>query len=103
MKNLDITKCCNQQSGIEPYRVDAPGKISIRRNRAALENDTVTCISSRARELQIACKAAKSAPDIRHDKVENIKRQLMEGRYQIHADQVAEKLCDSHSDVSVDR
>jgi flagellar biosynthesis anti-sigma factor FlgM len=103
MKNCDITKCSNQQSVIEPYRPDASGDISLRRNQAAFKNDTVTCISSRAREMQIAWKAAKSAPDIRYDKVESIKRQVMEGRYQIHADQVAEKLCDSHSDGSVDR
>jgi flagellar biosynthesis anti-sigma factor FlgM len=46
-------------------------------------------------EMQIAWKAAKSAPDIRRDKVEPIKKRLLEGRYEIDADRVAEKICDS--------
>lgn len=98
MKDIDITKCYNPQSSVEPYPVNGRGNISTRQNQPVFENDTVTCISDRAREMQIAWKAAKSAPDIRYEKVEKIKQALMEGKYAVHADQVAEKICESYFD-----
>jgi flagellar biosynthesis anti-sigma factor FlgM len=95
MENLDAAKWYKQQNGIKPHAENTRGSSSTPRNQPAFKNDGMAWVSGRARKMQIAWKAAKSAHDIRREKVEKIKLRLIEGRYQIDADQVAEKICDS--------
>lgn len=46
-------------------------------------------LSDRAREIQLAMKAAKDAPDIREERVQAIREQLKDGTYSVSAEDVA--------------
>jgi len=49
-------------------------------------------ISETAKYFQLAYQAAKDAPDIRIEKVENLKARMDSGTYNISAEEVAEKM-----------
>ena len=49
-------------------------------------------ISSQAREIQVAMKALKELPEVREDKVNEIRAQIKDGTYKPSAEDVAEKL-----------
>lgn len=49
-------------------------------------------LSSKAKDIQRAQEAVRSAPDIRVDKVNRIKQQLSDGTYQVNTRDVAEKI-----------
>ncbi|AFS77319.1 negative regulator of flagellin synthesis, anti-sigma-28 factor FlgM [Gottschalkia acidurici 9a] len=52
-------------------------------------------ISNMARDCQFAKNEVKKLPDIRTEKVEEIKRQIQTGTYEINADKIAEKIVES--------
>jgi negative regulator of flagellin synthesis FlgM len=49
-------------------------------------------ISSKAKDIQKATEAANAAPDIRIEKVEQIRDQIANGSYSVSSDQLAEKI-----------
>lgn len=49
-------------------------------------------ISDFAKELQVAKQAVSAAPDVRQEKVDNIKQQMEAGNYNVTASQLADKL-----------
>lgn len=53
-------------------------------------------ISDFAKELQVARQAVENAPDIRQDKVDEIKKQLEAGTYNVTAAMVADKLIEKY-------
>ncbi len=55
-------------------------------------------ISDLAKELQIAKKAVKNAPDIRQDKVDDIKKRIQSGNYNVSAKEVADKMMEQYFD-----
>ncbi len=64
---------------------------SAKRNSAGQPGDKVS-LSPQARELIKAQQALAALPDIREDKVAEIKTRLAEGRYQIDSDGIAAKM-----------
>ncbi len=69
----------------------AYGKHVKRTTKAKEATDKVE-ISSAARDMQVARKAFDSLPEIREDKVADIKQQIASGTYKPSAEQVIEKL-----------
>lgn len=53
-------------------------------------------VSARAKEMANAHAVAKSAPDVREDKIAALKKQIAEGRYKVDADAVADRMLDDH-------
>lgn len=49
-------------------------------------------VSDVAREFQVAYKAVKDVPDIRSEKVEDIKQRINSGTYNVTAREVSEKI-----------
>ena len=45
-----------------------------------------------AKELQLASKAVREAPEVRMDKVDRLKAQIESGQYNVSASQIAEKI-----------
>lgn len=62
-----------------------------RASSEARKSDTVS-LSSASKELQLAKKAAASAPEERSDRVEEIKQAIDEGTYEVDAEKIAEKI-----------
>jgi len=49
-------------------------------------------ISTQAKEIQVAMKALKDLPEVREDKVNEIRAQIKDGSYKPSSEDVAEKL-----------
>lgn len=67
---------------------------------AKAEKKDKLSLSSKAIEYQIAMKALKNVPDIRKDKVEEIKRQIETGTYKIDSGKIVEKMFEN---VNIDK
>lgn len=57
-------------------------------------------ISDKAKEYQIAMNALKKVPDIRHEKVDEIRQQIKSGTYDIDSGKIAEKIYES---INIDK
>ena len=68
------------------------------RKQAAAGGSQVT-ISERAQLMNQAAETAKSAPDVRREKVDALKAQILGGTYKIDSETIAEKLLQSHLDT----
>ena len=60
--------------------------------------DTIVNLSTTSKETQIAKKIVDSAPDIREDKVAELKSQIESGNYTVDNKAVADKMVDSFMD-----
>lgn len=58
-------------------------------------------ISQSAKDYQIAKKAVSEAPDIREDKVAQIKEALASGTYNVSSQEIAEKMVSNYFDFSI--
>jgi len=52
-------------------------------------------ISSEGKDFQAALKAVREVPDVRTDKVEEIKQKMQEDKYEVSSTDVADKIVDS--------
>ena len=75
----------------DPKKIELREPQSTGQGREIARGDTVS-LSSASRDLQIAKAAASSYPEFRSEKVEALKAAINEGRYQINAEQIAEKM-----------
>ncbi|MHC1749808.1 MAG: flagellar biosynthesis anti-sigma factor FlgM [Cellulosilyticaceae bacterium] len=48
--------------------------------------------SETGKDIQFACKIAKELPDVRQDKIDEIKARMRSGNYNVDAKQVSEKI-----------
>jgi len=74
-------------------RVGKPGRAasaSVTDSASAAE-DTVA-LSNRSKELARAHEAVVNAPDVRRQKIEELKRQVANNEYQVNAEQVAHRM-----------
>jgi negative regulator of flagellin synthesis FlgM len=59
-----------------------------------------TDLSAKAKEFSQAKKIASQAPDVREDRVAELKRRIADGSYQVDADSIADRLVDDHLRMS---
>lgn len=57
-------------------------------------------ISQRSREFANAKSVASSAPDVREEKIAEIKKRIAEGKYHVNEDAVADRMVDDHLRMS---
>jgi len=55
-----------------------------------------TTISSRAKDAARAKQAADAAPDVREEKIAELKRMVAAGKYKVDAEAVADRMVDEH-------
>jgi negative regulator of flagellin synthesis FlgM len=53
-------------------------------------------ISAKAKEFSKAKEVANKAPDVREDKISELKKKIAAGTYQVSADAIADKMVDEH-------
>ncbi len=53
-------------------------------------------ISQKSRELALAKNVATETPDIREDKVADLKKKISEGSYRVDSEAIADRLVDDH-------
>lgn len=57
---------------------------------------TKTDVSARGKELSRASALAQAAPDVREDKIAELKRRIAEGSYKVDDHAVADRMVDEH-------
>lgn len=91
-------------------RIDAYNKISqlYQANRASKVEKTENSqaldkleISQFGKDIQIAKQAVAQSPDIRMDKVNEMKQKMASGTYNVSAEELADKLVESYFDQSI--
>ena len=68
-------------------RETQPGDVK----KDSAKGDTVQ-LSTFSKDIQIAMKAAKEAPEVRSAEIDALKAAINEGRYEINPDKIAEKM-----------
>lgn len=74
------------------YQASKPKAVS-KSSRAAGENDSLE-ISGFGQDYQVAKKAAAEAPEVREDKVRDIRERMQAGTYNVSIEDVAENLAE---------
>lgn len=74
------------------------GKIKTAQASRTTQTDKLE-ISSFGRDLQIAKQAVANSPDVRTDKVEQLKSSIQNGTYNVDAESFAEKLLQKFSEI----
>jgi negative regulator of flagellin synthesis FlgM len=59
-------------------------------------SDSSAEISSKAREMATAKQVATDAPDVREAKIAELREKILNKKYDVSADQIADKLVDDH-------
>ncbi len=80
------------------YQANSTNKITKKNN---VSNPDCVEISQIGKEYQIAKQAVAATPDIRLDKVNDIKERIASGTYNVSAKELADKLIDSYFDQSI--
>jgi negative regulator of flagellin synthesis FlgM len=62
--------------------------------------DAKADISARGREFARVKEAATKAPDVREEKIAELKRRIAAGKYHVDADAVADRMVDEHIKMS---
>lgn len=85
-------KISNIRPGVvDIYKQQNEKKQSIQKDSSAQELDRAD-ISSRGREMQRYREVLKTMPDVRNDRVEDLKKRIDEGKYEPSAERIAEKM-----------
>jgi negative regulator of flagellin synthesis FlgM len=66
------------------------------RNERVSTGDSKTEISSRGKEFAKAREVAAEAPDVREDKVSELKQRISSGAYKVDSHAIADRLVDEH-------
>ena len=74
------------------------GKVKTQQVSHSSQTDKLE-ISSFGREMQIAKQAVKNAPDVRMDRVEQLKSQIKNGTYDVDASTFADMLLQKFSEI----
>lgn len=82
----------------QAYQTNAIQKIEKKTNAAA--KDQVE-ISSLGKDYQVAKKAVANEPDIRADKVKDIKERIASGTYNVNMEEVAEHILERYFEKSI--
>lgn len=91
-------------------RVDAYNKISQVYQTNVTKKTTKTAgssatdqvqISRIGKDYQVAKKAVNDAPDVREDKVNEIKERMKSGTYNVSAEEIANKIVDRYFDTII--
>jgi negative regulator of flagellin synthesis FlgM len=82
-------------------KADAVGKSETSSARATKSTDDAdksarTEISGRAREMAKAKDVATTAPDVREEKIQELRRRMAEGKYKVDPNALADKIVDDH-------
>ncbi|MCR5793176.1 MAG: flagellar biosynthesis anti-sigma factor FlgM [Lachnospiraceae bacterium] len=77
------------------YQASQVNKTSVSKSKRAGELDSLV-LSQTGKDLQVAKEAVKSAPDIREDRVAELKAKIQSGEYNVSAEDFADKLVEKY-------
>ena len=78
------------------------GKKAQAEKSEASRSDAKAEISAKAKDFAKAKAVAADAPDVREDRVAELKKRISEGKYQVDAQAVADRMVDDHLSAQLD-
>lgn len=75
----------------------AGGSAEQAKTQTANSGDAKTEISSKAKEAAKAKEVATNAPDVREEKIQELRRRIAEGKYKVDPEAVADKIVQDHA------
>ncbi|EOC99396.1 flagellar biosynthesis anti-sigma factor FlgM [Caldisalinibacter kiritimatiensis] len=88
----------NIEKALQVYRKQSSNDKKVSAAKKASKRDELN-ISNQGKDFQVAMKALKNTPDIRKEKVAEIKRQISTGTYNIDSGKIVEKILE---DINID-
>jgi len=85
----------NEMEGIKGAQSQDGSKVQ---EKDQTQQDTIVNLSTASKEAQMAKKIAASEPDMRQDKVAELKQRIESGNYAVDQKDVADKMVDSFMD-----
>lgn len=84
----------NLLQNVDPTHSSSPPEKNQKPEEAGVKNDSVDRVelSSRSKELQKIYEVLKSTPEVRLEKVAELKKRIEEGRYHVESDALAQKI-----------
>ncbi len=79
------------------------GRVSKGKRAAAPSNDSVADASFDASLMQKAGEHMKTIPDVRENKVQDLKKKIKDGTYKVDGKKVADRLVDEHLKVNFEK
>lgn len=80
------------QNILKLERINSLKKKEPLKEAAAVSKNDSLVLSGRAQELNFAKEQVLKSPEVRADKIRELKKQIEEGNYQVSWDEVAEKM-----------
>jgi negative regulator of flagellin synthesis FlgM len=81
--------------------VAAQGEAAKKADQAQVSGAANTEISSKAKEMAKAKDVAASAPDVREEKIAELKRRIAAGKYQVDSDAIADRMVNDHLSAGI--
>ena len=75
----------------DKQRISAQDNKPIEKSTDVVKDDKVS-LSQTSKDMQLAKQASADAPDIREDRVAQLKQDIADGQYEINPEKIAEKL-----------
>ncbi len=95
VKNTNDVKEAKETKDVK--KADRPERSERTERTETLSNgDAKAEISAKSKEFAQAKAVATHAPDVREDKVADLKKRIAEGNYQVDHDSLAERMVDDH-------
>jgi negative regulator of flagellin synthesis FlgM len=92
MKVLGDNPSINLDTYLRNSKNDEKVKKSLENDGKAARNEDAVTLSPRAKEIQEAKRLLDSLPDIREEKIAEIKKRIDNGDYEIHEKKIARKM-----------
>jgi negative regulator of flagellin synthesis FlgM len=84
------------QAGTPAKKTDKPGTAATARDTGGAKSE----ISARGKEMARAKEVAAAAPDIREEKIAELRRRIAEGKYQTDPEAIAERMINDHVEMA---
>lgn len=93
IQNKDVSGAANAKRSEMASAADAASKVSAK----AVDASSVRPeISAKAKEFSKAQELASKAPDVREEKIAELKKRIASGNYQVNAQAIADKMVEEH-------
>jgi negative regulator of flagellin synthesis FlgM len=66
-----------------------------------VNTDAKTDISSKAKEMSQAKAVADGTPDVREEKIAELRKKISEGKYKVDANAIADRMVDDHASSGI--
>jgi negative regulator of flagellin synthesis FlgM len=93
VQNNDVSGTSGAKRAEKAGAASASSKVSA---KTVDSSSTKAEISAKAKEFAKAKEAATSAPDVREDRIAELKKRIAAGNYQVNAEAIANKMVDEH-------